>query len=68
MTTTCEREKGFSKKFKNKLMTTVLRCFNVPDVFETVPSPNGILPIAVAKHVLSTKDEDPAAQKSLRSI
>jgi hypothetical protein len=39
-------------------MTTVLRCFNVPDVFETVPSPNGILPIAVAKHVLSTKDED----------
>jgi hypothetical protein len=49
-------------------MTTVLRCFNVPDVFETVPSPNGILPIAVAKHVLSTKDEDPAAQKSLRSI
>ena len=36
----------------------VLRWFNVPDVFETIPTQNETLPIAVAKHVLSAEDKD----------
>ena len=34
----------------------VLRWFNVPDVFETIPTQNEILPIAI--NVLSAEDED----------